>query len=123
MNARPPNILRSLRPSSPARTSRARSASCSSYAMLRPSSGGESAEERWLPREAGDAVDALAANREDHDPVGVERAVAALVGVGREGRLAVGARRDEPDPVEAAAERHGAEEGADPSAALEAHRL
>ena len=73
--------------------------------------------------ESRDPIDPVAANREHHDAVRVVDAVALFVGVGGERGLAVGACRDEPDPVELAVEWGGGEEAADLGAALEALRL
>src|ERR1700727_3468230 len=52
MNARPPNILRSLKSPDPATISRTRSASCSSYAIVAPEAMGRdvlAGDPLWRP--------------------------------------------------------------------------
>jgi len=64
-----------------------------------------------LASESRDPSDPVAADREHHDAVGFEPALALFVGVGGERGLAVDAPRDELDPVETAVELSGGEEG------------
>jgi hypothetical protein len=69
-----------------------------------PGREAEAGEQRRPASESGDPVDPVAADREHHDAVRFEDAVALFVGVGGERRLAVGACGDELDPVETTVE-------------------
>src|ERR671925_672394 len=93
---------------------------------------GSSAELRGKPeggielgvaREAGDAADPVAVDRENHDPVSAERIAGSLLHVSGERRLAVGPRGLEPDQLETAVHRNGGEEARDLGGSDDVHGL
>src|ERR671923_1385136 len=79
--------------------------------------------ELGIAREAGDAADPVAVDREHHDPVGAERIAGCLLDVRGERRLAVGPRGPEPDQLETAVHRDGGEEAGDLGGADDVHGL